>query len=127
MATLLFVLGVQLPVRRMIKATAELNQHRAESAEPYASDKQATDVLIKFELLPVTNYLPDVDAMRRNNAFVGVSEYGLSRDAWYAEVARILAEHLDCELVTFPGHHGSFMDMPDEFAAALRDVMHRAA
>jgi hypothetical protein len=27
--------------------------------------------------------------------------------------------------VTFPGHHGSFVDMPDQWAATLRDVLHR--
>jgi hypothetical protein len=45
--------------------------------------------------------------------FIGVSEYGLKRRAWYARVAHILAEHLDCELITFPGQHGSFLDMPN--------------
>jgi pimeloyl-ACP methyl ester carboxylesterase len=129
LAALRFMLGVQLPVRQMITATKEVNRHRKESTEPYVSDKQATDVLIKLELLPVTNYLPDFDAIKRGDAtsFVGVSQYGLSRNAWYAEVAQILATRLDCELVTFPGHHGSFMDAPDEFSAVLRDVMHRAA
>lgn len=78
-------------------------------------------MLVKLELLPVTNYLPDVDAIKRNHVkvFIGVSEYGLKRKAWYAQVARILAEKLDCELVTFPGHHGSFLDMPNEFSARL--------
>jgi hypothetical protein len=36
-----------------------------------------------------------------------------------------MAKRLDCELITFPGHHGSFMDMPNEFAATLRDVLQR--
>ena len=128
-AALRFMLGVQLPVRQMIRATKEVNGHRKESTEPYLSDRQAADVLVKLELLPVTNYLPDLGAIRRGEAtsFIGVSEYGLARNAWYAQVAQILASRLDCELVTFPGHHGSFMDTPDEFSAVLRDVMHRAA
>jgi pimeloyl-ACP methyl ester carboxylesterase len=37
-----FMLGVQLPLIRMIKATRPVNQHRRESAERYISDKQAT-------------------------------------------------------------------------------------
>jgi hypothetical protein len=129
LAALRFVLGVQLPVRQLIRASADVNRHRKESTEPYVSDKQATDVLIKLELLPVTNYLPDFDALKRGDApsFVGVSQYGLTRNAWYAQVAEILAGRLDCELVAFPGHHGSFMDMPHDFSAVLRDVMHRAA
>jgi pimeloyl-ACP methyl ester carboxylesterase len=129
LAALRFMLGVQLPIRRMIQATDGVHRHRTESTEPYASDKQAADVLIKLELLPVTNYLPDLDAIKRGNvkAFIGVSEFGMTRNTWYAKVAQILADRLDCELVTFPGHHGSFMDMPREFSAALRDVMHRSA
>jgi hypothetical protein len=113
----------------MITATKEVNRHRKESAEPYLNNRQATDVLIKLELLPVTNYMPDFDAIKRGEtaSFVGVSEYGLTRKAWYAQAAQILANQLNCELVTFPGHHGSFMDMPDEFSAVLRDVIHRAA
>jgi pimeloyl-ACP methyl ester carboxylesterase len=128
MAAVRFMLGVQLPLRRMIKATAGMNRHRKESSEPYLGDKHATDVLVKLELLPVTNYLPDFEAIKRNRVkvFIGVSKYGLKRRAWYARVAQILAEHLDCELITFPGHHGSFLDMPDEFSAALRDVVDRA-
>jgi hypothetical protein len=82
-------------------------------------------VLVKLELLPVTNYLPDIEAIKRNNvkAVIGVSEYGLKRKAWYAQVAQILAKSLDAETVTFPGHHGSFLDMPAEFAATLRDLL----
>ena len=126
-AALRFMLGVQLPMVGMMKATADVNRHRKESTEPYASDKQATDVLVKLELLPVTNYLPDVEAIKRSDVkiAVAVSEYGLTKHAWYAEVAQILAKSLACELMTFPGHHGSFMDMPEEFSAALRDVLHR--
>jgi hypothetical protein len=29
-------------------------------------------------------------------------------------------------MVTFPSHHGTYIDMPDEWAATLRSVLHRA-
>jgi pimeloyl-ACP methyl ester carboxylesterase len=127
-AALQFMLGVGLPVGRLIKATKGINTHRAESSERYISDQDATEILVKHELLPVTNYLPDVELIKKNGVkvFMAVGEWGLARKKWYVEVAQILAEKLGCELVTFPGHHGSFMDMPDEFAATLRDVLHRA-
>jgi pimeloyl-ACP methyl ester carboxylesterase len=127
-AALRFMLGVQVPIRKMIKASAGVNRHRKESAEPYLSGKQATDFFVKQELLPVSNYLPDFEQIKRNKVkmFVAVSEYGLKRNAWYARVAQIIAENLDCELITFPGHHGSFLDMPDEFSTALRDVARHA-
>ncbi len=50
----------------------------------------------------------------------------LGKKRWYAETAQILADQLGCEMVTFPGHHGSFMDMSVEWAAVLRNVLHKA-
>ena len=128
LAALRFMLGTQLPVIPMIKATEGINRHRKESSEPYLSDKVAAEVLVKLELLPITNYLPDFERIKRNGVkmFIVISQYGISRKAWYADVARILAEKLSCELVMFPGHHGSFLDQPDEFAAGLRTVLHKA-
>jgi pimeloyl-ACP methyl ester carboxylesterase len=67
LAALRFMLGVQLPVVQMIKATAGVNRHRKESVQTYLSDKEATDVLVKLELLPVANYLPDFDEIKRND------------------------------------------------------------
>lgn len=84
---------------------------------------------MKQELLPVTNYLPDVELIKKNRVrvFMAVGEWALAKKTWYARAAQILAEQLACELVTFPGHHGSYMDMPEEWAAALRSVLHKAA
>jgi hypothetical protein len=77
----------------------------------------------------VTNYLPDVAAIKRNGVKVcmAAGNRSLDKKRFYAETARNLSERLRCELVTFPGHHGSFVDMPDQWAATLRDVLHRAA
>ena len=127
-AALRFMLGTELPVRQLIKATPWTNAHRKESSEPYLDDQTAAEVLVKLELLPVTNYLPDVEKIRQNGVrvYIAVGEWALNRKTWYARAAQILAERLGCELVTFPGHHGSFMDMPEEWAAALRDTFHQA-
>jgi len=128
LAALRFFLGVQLPVRELIKATREPNIHREQSKEPYISSQDATAFLVKQELLPVTNYLPDVEGIKKNRVrvFVAVGQWALNKKTWYAQAAQILAEQLCCELVTFPGHHGSYLDMPEEFAAALRNVLHKA-
>lgn len=125
LAALQFMLGVGLPVRQLIKATAPANAHRKQSVEPYLSDKAATEVLVKLELLPVTNYLPDVEQIKANGVkvFIAVGEWALGKKTWYARAGQILADRLGCELVTFPGHHGSFMDMPEEWAAALHSVL----
>ncbi|MCL5995506.1 MAG: alpha/beta hydrolase [Chloroflexi bacterium] len=128
LAALQFMLGVELPVRQLIKATRDVNIHREQSSERYISSKDSVDVLAKLELLPVTNYLPDVERIRQNGVrvFMAVGKCALDKKTWYAQAAQILAEQLGCELVTFPGHHGSFMDMPAEWAATLRSVLHKA-
>lgn len=127
-AVLRFMLGTELPARQMIKASRGITEHRKQSAEPYLSNKDATEVLVKLELLPVTNYLPDFEKIKANRVkmCIAVSQFGVERKAWYAQVAPILAEKLGCELTIFPGHHGSFLDRPEEFAAALRDVLNKA-
>jgi len=128
LAALRFFFGAQLPALEMIKATKNINAHRKQSKDPYISDQDATQFMLRQELLPVTNYLPDIEAIQRSNGkvFIAVSQWGLQKKTWYAIVAQILAEQLGCELVTFPGHHGSFLDMPGEWAAVLREVLHRA-
>lgn len=128
LAALRFMLGAQLPVRELIKATEKVNLHREQSTEPYIGPREASDFLVKQELLPVTNYLPDVEKIKKNEVkvFIAIGEWALEKMTWYARADLILAQQLGCELVTFPGHHGSFMDMPVEWAAALRRVLHRA-
>lgn len=124
-AALQFMLGAQLPVRALIGATREVNAHRKASVEPYLSDRVAAEVLTRWELLPVTNYLPDVEALRRVavRLVIAVGEWGLKKRAWYVEADRLLAERVGCDLTTFPGHHGAFLDQPEAFAAALRSVL----
>ena len=82
---------------------------------------------MKQELLPVVNYLPDVEAIKRNGVKVimAVGQMSLDKKRMYAEIARILADLLDCELIVFPGHHSSYIDMPEEWTAVLRDTLHR--
>jgi pimeloyl-ACP methyl ester carboxylesterase len=128
LAALQFILGIQVPVRQLIKATEAVNRHRERSSERYISARDAADVLVKQELLGVTNYLPDVEVIKQNGVrvFVAVGKWAQERRTWYAQTASILSEQLGCELVTFPGHHGSFMDMPVEWAATLRRVLHEA-
>ena len=128
LAALRFMLGAQLPVRQLIKATGDVNIHRKQSSESYIRSRDASEILVKQELLPVTNYLPDVELIKKNGVkvFMAIGTWALERKTWYAQADQILAEQLGCELVTFPGHHGSFMDMPVEWAATLRGVLHKA-
>ena len=133
LAGLRFIFGIQVPVRRLVKGHSQAAEYaRGHSGyrqrEPRMSPPDATKVLMKLELLPVTNYLPDVQLVRRNRVTVvmAVGTWTQDRKTWLGEVSRILAERLGCELVTFPGHHGSYTDMPHEWAATLRRVLRKA-
>ena len=132
LAGLRFVLGIQVPVLKLVKGNAKsvkyAKVHRERGDEPRINSQDAGDVLIKQELLPVTNYLPDMDAIKLNgvNVFMAVGDWALRKRAWLADTTEAVARELGCELATFPGHHGAHTDMPKEWAAALRAVLHKA-
>ena len=127
-ATLRFLFGTGLPVRDMIQTSRDTRRPSDEGQEPRLSPRLTTDVLMKLELLPVTNYLPDAAAIRKSGVkmYMAAGKESLDKKRWYAQTAQILAEQLGCELVIFPGHHGSFMGMPEEWTAVLRRILHRA-
>jgi hypothetical protein len=128
LALLRFSYGVGLPTRQLAKAQRDTEIQQEMSHERRIRPEDASDFLVKQELLPVTNYLPDVAMIKRNGVRVcmAAGKMSLEKKRFYAETASILAEKLGCDLVTFPGHHGSYMDMPNEFAATLRSVLHKA-
>ena len=127
-----FMLGVHIPILKVAQAQKMSNEYtrsrREQSGEQRISNKVGVEFLIKGELLPVTNYLPDVERIKHNGVkvFMAVGEWARSKKPWYLQAAQILAGQLGCELVTFPGHHASYEDMPEEWAATLREVLHQA-
>lgn len=127
-----FVFGVELPVYPLLWATIKLRvfmkKERLENEPPRISSADATDVLLLNELLPVTGYEPYFETAKAGGTklYIGCGRYGLKRNAWYAKAARIMAEKLSCEMVEFPGHHGSFMDRPVEWAEVIRETAHKA-
>jgi pimeloyl-ACP methyl ester carboxylesterase len=85
------------------------------------------EFLVKHEMLPFTNYKPDVEVIKKNGVTVVMAAGKRTLDArkCFGRTAPVLAELLGCEMVTFPGHHLSYLDMPEEWAAALRAVLQR--
>lgn len=81
--------------------------------------------LVKQELPPVTNYFSHVELIKNNRGVLGDRRVGQKRKNWYLDVARILSAELGCELVTFPGHHSSYMDVPNEFADRIDSILQK--
>jgi pimeloyl-ACP methyl ester carboxylesterase len=126
-ATLKFLFGIEVPVWQLITA-GRAGRSRERGSEPRVNPRAGNDYFIKQELLPVTNYLPDVARLKLNGVpvYPAAGSWAMEREKWLAVVARLLAEQLGSELVVLPGHHGSYMDRPVEWAAALRAVLHKA-
>jgi pimeloyl-ACP methyl ester carboxylesterase len=123
-ATLRFLRGAELPVRQLLKASKQ-GRSGAAAAQSTISPMAATDHLIRQELLPFTNYLPDLDLIGRTGVRVApaAGRDSLDRKRWYTTTVRVLSDRLGSELVEFPGHHGSYLDRPDEWAPVLRRVL----
>jgi len=125
-----FFFGIQMPAIALILATIksrkyekhEITLNDLTQAELKIKLKDATDVLVLNELIPVTGYVPDIEKLKKNKSkiIIGRGEYGIKKKTWYAEVSEILSKHIECDLVTCPTHHGSFMDKPKEWAVLLK-------
>src|SRR5262249_7742751 len=85
------------------------------------------EFLVKHEMLPFSNYKPDVEVIKNNGVkvFMAAGKRTLEGGKYPGRTAPVLAEQLGCEMVTFPGHHLSYLDMRQEWAAALRAVLQR--
>lgn len=129
-AMLRFLLGVGLPLRKVIGAVREARARKAANGErtTRAELGETYEFFVKRELLPVTNYRPDVETIAENGVRVvaAAGKTSLENEYFYAETARVLAAELDSELRVFPGHHFSYMDMADTWAVTLRRVLHEA-
>lgn len=126
LALLRFITGVHLPVRDFAQAAKN-----AESATPQVkrlSREDTSYVLAKLELLPITNYLPNLEVIRKQRVklLLAAGRESLDKKRFYAETAASLARQLGEELVIFPGHHLSFVTTPQEWALTLRQVLHKA-
>lgn len=86
------------------------------------------DFFLKHEMLPVSNYLPDLQQIKQNGVRVilAAGQMTLAKKKFYGQTAPILARQLSAEFVRFPGHHLSYFDMPQKWAAALRETLQAA-
>jgi hypothetical protein len=84
---------------------------------------------VKNEMLAFSNYMPDLNAIRENGVtmFMAAGKMTLEKRKFYGQTAPILAKLLGCEMVIFPGNHLSYLDQPQEWAAILRGILHRAS
>jgi pimeloyl-ACP methyl ester carboxylesterase len=108
----------------LIRALRKVDVPHEEAAKMAAND----DFFLKQELILVTSYQPDIKLIKHNGVkvFMAAGKWTLEKKKVYGRTVPILAQLLGCEMVTFPGHHVSYVDLPQEWSVVLRAVLHRA-
>jgi pimeloyl-ACP methyl ester carboxylesterase len=126
LAMLRFLFGVGLPKRKVLSAARTARALKDESDVQTREELLETyEFFLKRELLPVTNYVPDIGVIAEYEipVSVGAGELSLQRGYFYAETAVVLAEKFGREPAVFPGHHFSYMDRPNAWAKTLRNIL----
>lgn len=126
-----FMAGAQINLLNIAKAQKKAGQYAKETRAwedmPHISVRDGLEYLMKQELLPVTNYMPDIEKIKQNNVklFIGVGQWAFERKTWSAQASQLLAEKLACPLLVFPGGHGGYMEEPGLWSAIFKEILHK--
>lgn len=97
---------------------------------PTEDDGKRDDPLLSDVAVAITDYRPDVEALKAAPTRIVLAVGEETGDTFTARTARATAELLGQQAVVFPSHHGGFMGgefgyagQPDAFAARLREVL----
>jgi len=119
-----FLLLTQLP----FNAGKPFSQAEIDAVRPNVDALPGLDFVdfyVKYQMLPLTNYKPDIGLIRSNGVNVVAAAGEESLDLPFGRTSRQLAEELSAPFVTFPGHHGSYTDpsTAEAWLAALRGAL----
>lgn len=97
---------------------------------PGDDDGSRNDLMLAHNVLYLTSYEPDFEALKRASTRVVIAVGAASHGELASRGGVATAERLGTEAVPFPGDHGGFlggeygqMGEPDAFAAKLREVL----
>jgi clorobiocin biosynthesis protein CloN7 len=93
------------------------------SAEQVARMRATTDHFLAHLLRPTTRYRPDIQALRAASTRVVVAGGATSKGQLANRTAVALAEQLGTTVVDFPGDHGGFLALPEQFGRVLDKVL----
>jgi pimeloyl-ACP methyl ester carboxylesterase len=81
---------------------------------------------VRTEMYQFVNYQPDIGRLRTGGTplVFAVGATTLDTNRYYGPPAQILADRLAAPLVTMPGHHNSYFDLPGPWTEALRTLLH---
>jgi pimeloyl-ACP methyl ester carboxylesterase len=98
-------------------------QQTARPQPPSAEAVATSQRFFAHGLLPIALYRPDLAALKAASARVVVAGGTSSRGQFAQRTAMALADHLDTQLVEFPGGHNGFITDPKDFVGVLRRAL----
>jgi hypothetical protein len=80
-------IGFDMSFGKAFKAVRAMREYRQMSGKHYSDRKTMMKYFVKQELLPITNYLPDIEAIRKNGVkiIMAAEERSLQKRRFYAE------------------------------------------
>ncbi|HZD72556.1 MAG TPA: alpha/beta hydrolase [Actinomycetota bacterium] len=93
------------------------------SPEEMARMRAATEHLFAHLLRPTTRYRPDIQALRATSTRIVVAGGATSKGQLANRTAVALADRLGTTVVDFPGDHGGFVGVPEQFGRLLDRVL----
>jgi len=91
--------------------------------EQVARMRADTDVFLAHLIRPTTYYRPDIQALRAVPARVVIAAGATSKGQLANRSAVALADQLGTPVVEFPGDHGGFVTLPEQFGRVLDRVL----
>jgi pimeloyl-ACP methyl ester carboxylesterase len=116
-----------------LRAAARLPSPRSKAEPtPRANQRETTRRILRntaffvtYEMRPIVDYVPDLDALRAGGVPLVVAGGHDSRSFFYCRAGAVLAERLAAEFVEFPGGHAAYFEDPPPFAVTLRETLGR--
>jgi clorobiocin/coumermycin A biosynthesis protein CloN7/CouN7 len=93
------------------------------SPEQIARMRATTEVFLAHLIRPTTRYRPDIAALRAAPTRIVVAAGATSAGQLANRSAVALADQLGTPVVEFPGDHGGFMALPEQFGRVLHQVL----
>ncbi len=93
------------------------------SPEQLARMRATTEQFLAHLVRPTTRYRPDIEALRVASTRIVVAGGATSKGQLANRTAVALADQLGTTMVDFPGDHGGFLALPEQFARVLDQVL----
>jgi clorobiocin biosynthesis protein CloN7 len=93
------------------------------SPEQMARMRATTEEFLAHLIRPTTHYRPDIGALRATPTRIVVAGGATSKGQLANRTAVALADQLGTTVVDFPGDHGGFMALPEQFGRVLDQVL----